>query len=528
MLFAISYLLVATSYFPKERFMFRNIMVLDTTLRDGEQAPGFSMKLSEKLKLAKQLEKLSVDVIEAGFPISSPDDFAAVKEIAAAVKSCGVAGLSRLKIEDIDTTWRAIKHSERPRIHLFIATSDIHLEHKLRMSREQLLQAISYNVAYAKKLCADIQFSAEDATRTDREFLLKAVKAAEKAGANIINLPDTVGYIQPQEIAGLVKYMKESLESKTLLGVHCHDDLGLATANTLEAVKAGADQFEATIAGIGERAGMAALEEVVMALKTRSDYYGADTLVDTREFYKASKILVKNTEMNLPPNKAIIGDNAFAHESGIHQHAILKNPETYEIMQPEDVGIISTKLVLGKHSGRAAVKERLGELGYALSEKDFEDYFVRFKGLSDIKKNLTDTDIKDLIKGYIKIKKPYKLSQFVINAGTELTSTAVVELRHNGDKFKEVATGETAVIAAFNAVDKIISHSYPLYHFSIQSISSGRTELSESSVHIKCGDEIITGRGLSTDIVEACIKAYLNAINKALLRQNDLGKEAAV
>lgn len=494
----------------------RKISVLDTTLRDGEQSPGCSMKLAEKLEVAKQLERMRVDIIEAGFPIASPDDFAAVKAVAKAVKDCGVAGLCRATTGDISCAYEAVKYSVRPRIHIFLATSDIHLEHKLHMTRTQLMECAVSAVKFARKHCGEVQLSAEDATRSDPAFLLDVIHAVADAGAMLVNLADTVGYLSPQEMFELVRTVKSSLRTPVLLGAHCHNDLGMATANTLSAVKAGAEHVECTINGIGERAGMAALEEVIMALKTRGDYYYAQTGVQTKEFYRASKLVASIVDVDIPRNKAIVGANAFAHEAGVHQHGVLANPLTYEIMLPSDVGIHVNRMVLGKHSGKAALKERLDELGYQLDEAVLEDVFARFKVLADSKKALTDQDIEVLIRGEIGEKQLYALHSFVVNSGTHLTATAVVKLTHDGVVYEHVARGETPVIAAFKAVDKIVKHSYPLHHFSIQSISEGRTELGESVVQIWNGDKIVTGRGIDTDIVEACIKAYLSAINKAL------------
>ncbi|MDL2232965.1 2-isopropylmalate synthase [Ruminococcaceae bacterium OttesenSCG-928-L11] len=494
----------------------RTIRVLDTTLRDGEQAPGCSMRLAEKLEIAKQLERLRVDVIEAGFPIASKDDFAAVREIAGTIKDCAVTGLCRAMEGDISCTWEAVKHGAAPMIHIFLATSDIHLEYKLHVSRSRLLEIARDAVRYARSLCPVVQFTAEDATRTDREFLLDVFRTVEAAGGSVLNIADTVGYTTPEEMADWIRFVKPQLAAETMLGVHCHNDLGMGTANTLSAVRAGADQFDATIAGIGERAGMAALEEVVMALHTRGEWYGARTNVCTMEFYRAGKLLANSIDLSMHPHKAIIGDNAFAHEAGVHQHGIMANPLTYEIMKPEDVGVHVNRMVMGKHSGKAALRERLEQLGYHIGDDRLEAVFQRFKALTDEKKTVNDADIEALVRGEGKTHESYSLVSFVVNSGTNLTATSVVKLLHDGKEYEHVARGETPVIAAFNAVDKIVKHSYPLHHFSIQSISEGRTELGESTVQIYNGDRVVTGRGLDTDIVEACIRAYLSAINNAL------------
>lgn len=496
----------------------RRITILDTTLRDGEQAPGCSMDLAEKLEIAEQLERIGVDVIEAGFPIASPDDAAAVKKIARKIRDCGVAGLCRAVKGDISCAWEALKRAAAPRIHIFLATSDIHLEHKLKCSREELLERAVTAVRYARKYCPDVQFSAEDATRTEPAFLLEVLNRAAEAGATLLNLCDTVGYMAPEEVSELVAAVKAGLHRPLPLGVHCHNDLGMATANTLAAVKAGADHAECTILGIGERAGMAALEEVAMALATRKDFYGAEAVVNTREFYRAGKLLSNTIGWDIPPSKAIVGDNAFSHEAGVHQHGVMSHPLTYEIMDPGDVGMVAGRMVLGKHSGKAALAERLSEMGYRLEGEALDELFERFKRLSDVKKSLTDADIEQLAQGSAREAQKYALSHFVVNSGTAITATALVRLVRDGKEYEHVARGETPVIAAFKAVDKIVKHTYPLHHWSIHSISEGRTELGESVVQIWDGDHLVVGRGMHTDIVEACIRAYVNAINRALNR----------
>lgn len=503
----------------------RKITILDTTLRDGEQAPGCSMTLPEKLKVAKQLERLSVDVIEAGFPIASPDDAAAVREISKTIKDCGISALCRALAGDISCAWESIKYSQRPRINIFLATSDIHLEHKLHCTRDELVDAAVEAFKFARKYCPDVQFSVEDATRSDTDFLLRVLRASVDAGVTIINLCDTVGYSSPEEIAQLVRAVKTGIDSAVPVGVHCHNDLGMATANTMSAVLAGADHIESTLCGIGERAGMAATEEVVMALATRGDYYKAKTDVKTTGLYKACKLLSNTIGMDIPTIKPIIGANAFAHEAGVHQHGIMKNPLTYEIMRPADVGMVAGRMVLGKHSGKAALQERLSEMGYKVEEQALDDLFVRFKALCDRKKALTDTDIEELLHGEVKEHQTYTLDSFVVNAGTTITSTAAVRLKRDGALYEEVAGGETPVIAAFCAVDKIVKYSYPLHHWSINSISEGRTELGESVVQIRDGERIIVGRGMHTDIVAACIKAYVSAVNRAINYRENIGAQ---
>ena len=368
----------------------KRIRIFDTTLRDGEQSPGCSMNLTEKIEMARQLEKLGVDVIEAGFAIASPMDHKSVQTIAAAVSNCTVASLARCTKGDIDAAWDAVKEAKHPRIHVFLATSDIHMEYKLKMTREQVLERISSMVAYAKSFCHDIEFSAEDASRSDRAFLAQCYTNAVAAGATTLNVPDTVGYSTPQEMAELIAYLREHVEGieKTDISVHCHDDLGMAVANTLACIKAGATQVECTVNGIGERAGNASLEEIVMALHTRRDFYEAETGINTRQIYNSSKLLSNITGVPIPPSKAIVGANAFAHESGIHQHGVISNAQTYEIMKSTDVGIPQNTMVLGKHSGKHALREKLASMGYELDDQEMENVFARFKDLADKKKNL--------------------------------------------------------------------------------------------------------------------------------------------
>ena len=502
----------------------RKITIMDTTLRDGEQAPGFSLRAPQKLEIALQLERMGVDVIEAGFPVASPDDFASVREIAAAVKSCSVAAFGRATEGDVTAAWEAVKHAANPRLHLFLATSDIHMQYKLNKSREQVLNMAKKAVTLACGLCPTVEFIAEDATRSDLEFLLEVLRGVQAAGATVVTLADTVGYTTPGEYAALIACCKQQLPELTL-GVHCHDDLGMASANALSAVAAGADQIECTLCGIGERAGMTAMEEVVMALKTRRAHYQAETGVDSTQFYRASKLLASMTNLELSPNKAVVGKNAFAHEAGVHQHGMLANPLTYEIMKPQDVGIPATQMVLGKHSGKAALRARLEELGYAPQNGDMDSLFERFKEMADAKKVLNDNDLELLVYGAVKTAEHYQLESFVVNSGTNITATGVVCLRCEGRLFERAATGETPTIAAFRAVDLIVDHSYPLHNFSIQSISEGRTELGECTVQILDGERMVVGRGIHTDIVEASIKAYLSAINKIAARRMAGGQQ---
>ncbi len=497
--------------------MTRNIKIFDTTLRDGEQSPGCSMNLKEKLEVAEQLEKMKVDVIEAGFAIASPGDFNSVREIARLVKNSTVASLARALPQDIDRAYEAVKYAKHPRIHTFIATSDIHMKYKLKATEEEVLAQAAKMVAYAKKFCGDVEFSAEDASRSRPEFLYRVFEAVIKAGANVINVPDTVGYTTPEEYFRLIQGIRENVPNidKAEISVHCHNDLGMAVANTLSAVAAGASQVEVTINGIGERAGNAALEEVAMALKTRRDVYGIGLNLDTTQIYHASRLVSKVTGMKVQHNKAIVGDNAFAHESGIHQHGMLANKETYEIMTPESIGLTQNKLVLGKHSGRHAFEDRLRHLGYHLEKEKLDQVFKEFKELADKKKVIYDKDLEALVADKkLEIKEIYQLKEFVINCGNVITSTANIKLKREEIELEEVAKGFGPVDAAFKAIEAIVGDSFVLEDYALQAVTEGEDALGEATVKIKKNDEVYNGRGLSTDVVEASIKAYVNAINK--------------
>ncbi len=498
----------------------RKIQIFDTTLRDGEQSPGCSMNIHEKLEIAHQLERLGVDVIEAGFPIASPEDFESVQKIAQEVRSCRIAGLCRAVKGDIDCAWEALKDHPDPLLHVFLATSDIHLEAKLHKTREEVLAQVQEMVAYARSMCPNVEFSAEDASRSDRDYLVQVFDAAQQAGASVLNIPDTVGYATPAEMEELVRYVKTHLKNpdQVVLSVHCHNDLGMGVANSLAGMQGGAGQIECTINGIGERAGNAALEEIVMAIGTRSNLYDCQTGIHTRQIYRASKLLSTVTGIPVPPNKAIVGVNAFAHESGIHQHGVINNRLTYEILSPESVGIYQNRMVLGKHSGRHAFEERLDQLGYRLPEAVLEKSFEKFKVLADRKKTVTDRDIEALISSNrYQITETYTLESFVVNSGTVISATAVVKLLKNGESKEHVARGEGPIDAAFKAIDRIVKQSFPLKNYAIQSVTEGEDALGEVVVKILKEDEIITGRGLSTDIIEASIRAYINAINKAIM-----------
>lgn len=499
----------------------KKIEIFDTTLRDGEQAPLFSMNVKEKIEMAIQLEKLGVDSIEAGFASSSSKDFEAIVEISKAIKNTTIASLSRLLNDDIDCAIKSLEFATKKRLNIFIATSDVHLKYKLNMSQDEIITNVREKILYAKKFISDIEFSAEDASRTDKKFLAKVFKTAVEAGAKTINIPDTVGFATPQEMFELVSYIKKEIADETIkISVHCHNDLGLAVAGSLAAVMGGATQIECTVNGIGERAGNAALEEIVMALKIRSDYYDAKMDINTKQIYKTSKLLSTITGIAIPPNKAIVGANAFAHESGIHQHGVLCEPTTYEIISPDDVGMPQNRMVLGKHSGKHAFKDRLQILGFILSDEELEKSFISFKHLCEKKKNVTDKDIEALVSHNAKeMPKAYEYISFVINSGSTITSTANVKLLVKGEKIEKVAVGDGPVDACFKAIDKIVKLDVHLDNYLIQSITEGVDALGEVVVKINHQNTTLIGRGLSTDIIEASIKAYLNAINKVMLFQ---------
>ena len=499
--------------------MSRQIKIFDTTLRDGEQSPGCSMNVHEKLEIAKHLECLKVDVIEAGFAMASKEDFEAIKTISESIKGSSVAALARTLSKDVDIAWEAVKSAKQPRIHIFIATSDIHMRHKLKKTREQVLKDVGQIVKYAKKYCSDVEFSAEDATRSDPEFLCKVFETAIRSGATVINVPDTVGYTTPDEFYSLITKIRENVSNidETTISVHCHDDLGMAVANTLSAARAGATQLECTINGIGERAGNAALEEVVMALDTRKDLFGLTSNVDTTQIYRSSKLVSTLLGTAIPPNKAIVGANAFAHEAGIHQHGVLSEKSTYEIMRPESIGLSENKIVLGKHSGRHAFNARIKELGYKLTKSELNRTFARFKDLAGKKKVVSSLDIEALIQSkYTEITGVYRLDRFIVNSGNTITSTASIKMISGDMAKEEVATGDGPMDAAFKAIEKIIGTSFMLEDYSVHSVTSGKDAQGEVIVKLRKNDNIVVGRGLSTDIVEAGIKAYLNAVNKIL------------
>ncbi|HEY8477569.1 MAG TPA: 2-isopropylmalate synthase [Chloroflexota bacterium] len=496
------------------------VYIFDTTLRDGEQSPGASLTSDEKLEIAFQLAQLGVDVIEAGFPISSPDDFAAVKRIAEEVKGPVIAGLARCRPEDIDRCWEAVRHAESPRIHTFISTSDIHLKHQFRMTREQALEQAVEMVKRAKRYCSDVEFSPMDATRSEWSYLHQVLTAAIDAGATTINIPDTVGYATPDEFAALIRSIFENVPNvhKAVVSVHCHNDLGMATANSLAAVLAGARQVECTINGIGERAGNTSLEEVVMAIQTRRDIYKVTTGIDTRQIYKTSRLVSGLTGIPVQPNKAIVGSNAFAHESGIHQDGVLKERTTYEIMDARSIGLQKNTLVLGKHSGRHALRVRLQELGYNLTQEELDRAFLRFKELADKKKEVSDRDLEALVADEIRptVEEVYQLTHCQVSCGYPCVPTATVEVRFpSGEKRREVAMGTGPVDAAYSAIDKLVAIPNRLVEYYVHAVTSGIDALAEVSIRIETGGRTFGGRGADTDIVVASAKAYINALNKA-------------
>jgi 2-isopropylmalate synthase len=527
------------------------VKIFDTTLRDGEQSPGATMTSAEKLEVAHHLARLGVDIIEAGFPAASPDDLEAVRRIAVEVGQPAVgaekearvpiiAGLARANKSDIDKAWQAVQSAQKPRIHTFLATSEIHMKHKLKMDPEEVIQRVAEMVAYAKTLCADVEFSPEDAGRSDPEFLYVVLGEAIKAGATTLNIPDTVGYTTPDEfyklIDGIIKHTPGMHDGITV-SVHCHDDLGLATANTLAGIQAGARQAEVTMNGIGERAGNTSLEEVVMALKTRHPVFQLETGIETKQILRMSKLVSNYTGMVVQPNKAIVGANAFAHEAGIHQDGMLKHQTTYEIMRPEDVGVNQTKLVLGKHSGRHALRNRLAEMGHSLDEVELDKAFARFKELADRKKVITDLDLEAVIADeFYKPRDVYLLNGMQVTSGTMGMPTATVRLRGpDGIVHTVAAIGTGPVDATYKAIDMIVNVPCTLLEFNIHAITEGIDALGEVTVRIQSESSATTmdpqseveyirvygGHGADSDIIVASAKAYINALNKLIIAQTE-------
>jgi 2-isopropylmalate synthase len=524
------------------------VRIFDTTLRDGEQSPGATMTSAEKLEVARSLARLGVDIIEAGFPAASPDDLEAVRRIAVEVGNPAdgtrppvICGLARATRGDIDKAWEAVRPAARPRIHTFLATSEIHMQHKLRMSREQVVMRVREMVAYARSLCPDVEFSPEDAGRSDPEFLYYVLGEAIQAGATTLNIPDTVGYTLPDEFGALIAGIMQNTPGveRCVVSVHCHNDLGLATANTLAGIRAGARQAEVTINGIGERAGNTALEEVVMALHTRPHDFNLATGIDTAQITRVSKLVSNYTGIAVQPNKAIVGANAFAHEAGIHQDGMLKHSQTYEIMRPETVGASRSKLVLGKHSGRHALKARLISLGYALAEAEIDQLFERFKALADKKKTITDADIEALVSDELyQPRELFTLDGLQVACGTMGMPTATVRLRDpDGGQHVQACVGTGPVDAAYKAIDAVVQAPNTLEEFVVHAVTEGIDALGEVTVRIKSQSPEMTldaqkeidqprtfgGYGADTDIVVASAKAYLAAINKLLVANGQYG-----
>lgn len=496
----------------------RKIHIFDTTLRDGEQSPGASLAPEEKVKIAKQLERLNVDVIEAGFPVSSPGEMHAVQLIAQAVSAPVVCGLARTIAKDIDAARKALEKAKKKRLHLFLATSQIHREHKLHKDKDEILKIAADSIRSACKDFKDIEFSPEDAARTERDFLAEVVRTAVEAGATVINVPDTVGYAIPAEFGDLIAYLIKKvpgLGKKVTLSVHCHNDLGLATANSLEAILNGANQVECTLNGIGERAGNASLEELVMAIDTRKDFMNCRTQIRTEEIVKTSRMVSHFTGMVVQPNKAIVGRNAFSHESGIHQDGVLKKRQTYEIIDPARVGWTGSQIILGKLSGRHAFNERLTKLGYQMAEQDIDRAFDRFKKLADQKKYVFDEDIEALIQDEISgVPETWRLEHLKLTLETNRPAEAALKLRRQGSLLEAVSEGDGPVDACYKAIEKITKMKVRVAHYAIQSVTSGKDALGEVTVKLEVDGREVSGRGASTDIVEASVKAYLFALNK--------------
>ena len=495
----------------------RIIKIFDTTLRDGEQSPGASMNIPEKLALAKQLAKLGVDVIEAGFAFSSPGDFDAIRTIGNEVEGPIICSLARAREEDIKAAWEAVKDAPRKRIHTFHSTSDIHLKYQFRISREEALKRSVEMVKLARSFVEDVEFSPMDATRTDINFLCEVVEAVIQAGASTVNIPDTVGYSIPLEFGAMIKTIRDTVRNidNAVISVHCHNDLGLATANSLSAVLNGAGQIECTANGIGERAGNCSMEEVVMALRTRQDIFQADTRINTEEITRTSRLVTKITGISVQPNKAIVGSNAFAHESGIHQDGLLKEKSTYEIMRPESVGFHATKLVLGKHSGRHAFKTRLNELGYVLTDEELNRTFEKFKRLADQKKDIFDEDIEALISEDVtKVPEVYSLMDLYIVSGINQKPTATVKLKVGETIIDRMEHGDGPVDATYKAIASMTHTKSHLLKFEVKGITGGTDALGEVVVSLEEDGKTVRGHGADTDIIVASAKAYINALNK--------------
>ena len=514
--------------------MTRMIRIFDTTLRDGEQSPGASMNIEEKLLIAKQLARLGVDIIEAGFAYSSPGDFEAVRRIAQEVQGPTVCSLARARQEDIVRAWEALKGAPKIRIHTFLSTSDIHLKHQFRMTRDEAKKRAVEMVRLARSYVEDVEFSPMDASRSDPAYLYEVVAAVIEAGAGTVNIPDTVGYAIPEEFGRLIRGIQQHVpnSAQAVISVHCHNDLGLAVANSLAAVANGAGQIECTINGIGERAGNTSLEEVVMGLRTRKDVYGADTAVNTEEISKTSRLVSKITGMVVQPNKAIVGANAFAHTSGIHQDGLLKDKTTYEIMRPESIGLEQNKLVMGKLSGRHAFRQRLEELGYTLTDEDVNHAFERFKRLADQKKEIYEEDLEVIVSEELaKMPERVILKSFQVESGTNKTPTATVELEFDGRTHTQAGTGDGPVDAVYRTIAAMLQTKSRLLMFGVNAITGGTDAQGEVSVRLEENGRTVTGHGADTDIITAAARAYLNALNKLAYfssKQGDGGRKVGL
>ncbi|MGQ9648343.1 MAG: 2-isopropylmalate synthase [Thermodesulfobacteriota bacterium] len=501
------------------------VKIFDTTLRDGEQSPGATMNVAEKVRIAEQLEKLNVDMIEAGFPISSEGDFEAVRTISRTIKRSGVVALARANPRDIDRAWEAVKGAKLPCLHTFISTSNIHLKHQLKKSKEEVIRIAIQSVERAKRYTSNVEFSAMDATRSDVEFLIAIFEAAIRAGATTINVPDTVGYAIPSEFGELIRTLRKKVQGieKVTLSVHCHNDLGLAVANSLVAIQNGARQVECTINGIGERAGNTSLEEVVMALRTRNDLLHLQTRINPKHLFATSRLVSKITGIVVQPNKAIVGANAFAHESGIHQDGVLKEKRTYEIMTPESVGIAKSSIVLGKLSGRHAFRDKLKELGYRLSDSDFERAFDRFKQLADKKRDIFDEDIESIVvEEILRMPRRFKLIYLNVVAGNVTVPTATVQMEVDGKLLQEAGFGDGPVDATFKTIKKITRTKSKLLQFAIHAITSGTEAQGEVTVRLEEKGHTVIGQGADTDVIVASAKAYINALNKMEFKKQKL------
>jgi 2-isopropylmalate synthase len=493
------------------------VIFFDTTLRDGEQSPGASMNVAEKVRLATQLEKLGADVIEAGFPAASAGDFEAVQTISHKIKNIQVAGLARTSKEDIDKAWGAIKDAVHPRIHTFIATSDIHMKHKLKMDREEVIKTAVESVRYAKGLTDNVEFSAEDASRSDRDFLCRVLEAAIQAGATTVNVPDTVGYALPNEFGDLISYVRSHTPNihKAVISVHCHNDLGLATANTLAGMISGARQVEVTINGIGERAGNTSLEEIAMSIHTRRSLLNLSMEINTKEIYPTSRLVSMITGIVVQPNKAIVGANAFAHEAGIHQDGVLKNRMTYEIMEPEMIGLSSNRLVLGKHSGRHAFRDKLNDLGYDLTKDEVDKLFNKMKELADKRKELEDEDIEALVaEEILRIPDVYQLVYLNVVSGTVTIPTTTVILKIEGKEVRSSGYGVGPIDATYNTIAKMTGTRSKLLRFAVNSITGGMDAQGEVTVRLEEDGLVALGKGTDPDIITASAKAYINGLNR--------------